>query len=63
MTNSRNRFEAFSASSTVCAQCGYRFIRGDEAYRVNETGDVIHRECWIDYSDDYVGELCSEVEF
>lgn len=48
---------------TVCAQCGYRFESGDEALRVNETGDVIHVDCWMDYTDDNIDEFTQKIEF
>lgn len=48
---------------TVCAQCGYRFVRSDEILRVNQTGDLIHKDCWTDYCDDNVEELTYEMEF
>lgn len=59
----RNEFRDFSGYVTVCAQCGYRFARGDEALRIKQTGDVVHSECYIDYTDDNRGELADILEF
>lgn len=59
----RNEFIDFSGCVTVCAQCGYRFARGDEAYKVKQTGDVIHTECYMDYTDDNKEELTDILEF
>lgn len=64
MDNIVNRnYLDFGGFSTICAQCGYRFIKGDEALRVKETGDIIHRECYMDYTDDNVTELTDSIEF
>ena len=30
---------------------------------VKETGDIIHKGCWYDYTDDNVSELTEEMEF
>lgn len=51
-------YENNCCTSTVCAQCGYRFYVGDDIVRVKQTGDVIHRDCFADYSVDSVSELC-----
>ena len=48
---------------TVCAQCGYRFVKGDEAVMVKDTGDVIHKGCWFDYTDDNMQEMTQEIDF
>ncbi len=56
-------FQDGNRHMTVCAWCGYRFERGDEALRVKDTGDIIHKDCWMEYSDDNVQELTSEIEF
>ena len=53
----------FGGRSTVCAQCGYGFVKGDEALRIKETGDIIHRECYMDYTDDNIDELSEPLEF
>jgi hypothetical protein len=53
----------YGGGSTVCAQCGYRFIKGDEALRIKQTGDIIHSDCFIDYSEDNREELSEEFEF
>ena len=58
-----NRYNVFSGHMTICAQCGYRFVRGDETLTVKETGDVIHKSCWMDYSEDNRDELCEETDF
>ena len=58
----RSVFE-FGGHNTVCAQCGYRFARGDEALRVKATGDIIHRECLMDYTEDNMNELTEEIDF
>lgn len=57
------RTETFSGHYTVCAQCGYRFERGDEALRIKETGDIVHNDCYVDYMDDNVTELAESMEF
>ncbi len=54
-------FDDNYSTCTVCAQCGYRFSKYDEAIRIKSTDDVIHRDCWIDYSDENVNELCEQV--
>ena len=53
----------FGGGSTVCAQCGYRFTKGDDAIRIRQTGDIIHTDCFIDYSEDNREELTEEFEF
>lgn len=53
----------FTGYVTVCAQCGYRFARGEGALKIRQTGDVIHRECFMDYTDDNKEELCDVLEF
>ncbi len=47
---------------SVCAQCGYRFARSDDVLEVHETGDLVHKECFIDYADDNVNTLASVIE-
>lgn len=54
-------FEDNYSGCTVCAQCGYRFAKYDDAIRVNCTGDVIHKDCWMEYSDDNIDQLSSAV--
>jgi len=48
-------------TSAVCAMCGYRFEKYDDVIMVKGTGDAIHRDCWMDYSDENMGELTREV--
>ena len=48
--------------TTVCAQCGYRFVSGDAVLHINQTGDCIHRDCFPDYFDDNREEFCDEFE-
>ena len=45
----------------MCAQCGYRFAVGDDVIKVNATGDIIHRDCFIDYADDNADLLTKSV--
>lgn len=59
----RNDYTDFSGHMTVCAQCGYRFVDGDEALRVRQTGDIIHRDCWMDYTEDNREELSDIIDF
>ena len=33
-----------------CEQCGYPIYDLDEAIVINSTEDIIHKECWTDYS-------------
>ncbi len=47
---------------TACAQCGYRFEKGDVALEINETGDVIHDGCRMDYFEDNIEEFSSSIE-
>ncbi len=58
-------FEYFDATihGTLCAQCGYRFVRGDEALKIHETGDIVHYECLMDYTEDNVDTLCDKIDF
>ena len=63
MGNSTGMYATGICHNTVCAQCGYRFVSGDEALRVKETGDIIHKGCWMDYSDDHMNELAEEMDF
>lgn len=53
----------FGGHATVCAQCGYRFVKGDEALRIKQTGDIIHSDCFIDYNEDNAEELAEKFEF
>ena len=46
---------------SVCTQCGYRFAVGDDVIKVNATGDIIHRDCFIDYADDNADLLTKSV--
>ena len=57
-----NRYDAYSGCATICAQCGYRFVKGDEALVVKQTQDVIHKGCWMDYGEDNMDELCEETD-
>ncbi|MBP3580323.1 MAG: hypothetical protein J6K12_03630 [Clostridia bacterium] len=67
MTDRRQKniddFTAGGCHITACAQCGYQLINGDSALRVHETGDIIHKDCWMDYFDENMGEFAIEVEF
>ena len=63
MENTTGLYAQGGCRNTVCAQCGYRFVKGDEALMVKETGDIIHKGCWYDYTDDNVSELTEEMEF
>lgn len=61
----RNETEEYTANGrrkTVCAQCGYMLVSGDTALRVHETGDIIHRECRVDYFDDNMEEFADFME-
>ena len=48
---------------TACAQCGYRLISGDSVLRIHETGDVIHRDCWMDYFEENMDSFALEMDF
>lgn len=60
---SRNYSGDFSGHMTVCAQCGYRFVSGERALWVRDTGDVVHRDCFGDYTEDNISEFTDEVGF
>lgn len=62
-TNRTNRCSDFSGHTTVCAQCGYRFVRGEEALWIEETGDIVHADCFRDYAEDNVGEFTQPMKF
>ena len=49
-------------TTTVCAQCGYRFVKGDGVLRINQTGDCVHKDCFPDYIDENMEEFCEEFE-
>lgn len=53
-------FDDVYVGCCVCAQCGYRFTVGDEVLRVKATGDIVHRDCFIDYADDNIELLTSQ---
>lgn len=38
----------------VCDCCGYPIYSPDEAIIINDTEDVIHKECWPDYSAEHI---------
>ena len=42
-----------------CVYCGYPILPDEERLRVLSTGDAIHRRCWNDYAEDYIGDLCT----
>lgn len=63
MANTTAFYSSGECRNTVCAQCGYRLVRGDEALIVKETGDIIHKGCWFDYTDDNMGELTEELDY
>ncbi len=46
---------------TVCAQCSYRFVKGDDVLKIRITGDIIHKDCFIDYADDNMDMLSYSV--
>ena len=48
---------------TACAQCGYRLIVGDSALHVHETGDVIHKDCWMDYFEENMDNFAVSMDF
>ena len=56
-------FSAHGRHMTVCAQCGYRLMKSDTVLNVNETGDLIHKDCWVDYFDENLGLFACEMEF
>ncbi len=58
-----NNCSNFSGHITVCAQCGYRFVSGDDALWVKETGDVVHKDCFGDYIEDNAAEFTESIEF
>lgn len=62
-TAKRNESADFSGHMTVCAQCGYRFVSGENAFWVKDTGDVVHKDCFGDYSEDNIGEFTEEINF
>lgn len=62
-TRITNMCRSFSGHATVCAQCGYRFIRGEEALWIKETGDVVHKDCFYDYAEDNIEQFTKEIEF
>ncbi len=63
MEKDKNEYFEAVHHYTVCAQCGYRFVSGDEALVVKQTGDMIHRDCYMDYNEDNMNELCESIEY
>ena len=59
----RNDYLDFSGHFTVCAQCGYRFTRGENGFRINQTGDIVHEGCFIDYAEDNRQQFVERVDF
>lgn len=53
----------FSGHMTVCAQCGYRFVSGEKALWIKQTGDIVHGDCFSDYTEDNVSEFTKEIDF
>ena len=41
-----------------CCQCGYPIIPGEQALQIYCNGDVIHKECWLDYAEENTQALC-----
>ncbi|MBQ7399102.1 MAG: hypothetical protein IJW06_01395 [Clostridia bacterium] len=62
-TVSGNDCREFSGHMTVCAHCGYRFVTGERALWIKETGDIVHRDCFNDYTEDNIGEFTDEIIF
>ena len=53
----------FSGHSTVCAQCGYRFVPGERGLMIKQTGDGGHTDCFDDYTEDNIYEFTDEICF
>lgn len=58
-----NNGNDFSGHMTVCAHCGYRFVSGERALWIKQTGDVVHRDCFSDYTEDNIEDFTQEVGF
>lgn len=56
-------YSDYNSHMVVCAQCGYRFAKGDEGYVIKATDDIIHRDCFMDYAEDNMAEFCDTVDF
>ncbi len=56
-----SEYEDEYCGCSICAQCGYRFVSGDDVLKVKITGDIIHEDCFIDYADDNVDVLSNRV--
>ena len=59
----KSEFSDFSGRMLVYAQCGYRFVKGDEGFVIKATEDIIHRDCFIDYTEDNISEFADTVDF
>ena len=59
----KNNCSDFSGHATVCAQCGYRFVRGEHGLWIKETKDVVHNDCFGDYVEDNIYEFTEEMIF
>ena len=44
-----------------CAQCGFAVYSENGALRVNDTGELIHEDCWSEYSEEHMFELVEKV--
>ncbi|MBO4429117.1 MAG: hypothetical protein J5832_04085 [Clostridia bacterium] len=44
-----------------CAQCGFAVYSENGALRVNDTGELIHEDCWSEYSEEHMFELAEKV--
>ncbi|MBQ8497154.1 MAG: hypothetical protein IJ489_06865 [Clostridia bacterium] len=46
---------------SYCDHCGFAIYEAKDAVRVHATRDVIHTECWADYSCEHMFELVQSV--
>ena len=60
-TITRNH-HAEEAVFSYCDHCGFAIYDAKDAVCVHVTRDIIHKDCWSDYSDEHMFDLAENVK-
>ncbi len=57
MMNSRHEEKPVCGFVGHCDHCGFTIYTAEDLLIVRETGDRIHRDCWVDYAVDHISDF------
>ena len=62
MMTTRSKKHTEEIAVSYCEHCGFAIYDTKDSVRVRATGDLIHKECWSEYSSEHMFDFVENEE-